>query len=114
MAVRTDKLASGRLVATVPALSTAVYVCPAGRTAIVKTIALWCPTVAVTPPVQLDPLSTISVTIWRPALGANDPQRLETWQVLQPGERLLINQPANAGEIRYWISGTELDGVAPA
>lgn len=111
MAVRTARLSEGQ---TGPANVTVVaYTCPAGKTAIVKDIAV---STAGGSAVQ----TIIALTsgprfcnIANLSLAANGfPFAISRFIVLEPGDQLVINASQTNG-IVWWLSGSELDGVAP-
>lgn len=112
VAVRTKRLASGQLAATAVSLTTQIYAVPAGETTILKTLSWVAPDGALTATVWLyDPAGNF-VAVFQSGLVQAVPVTWHTWQVLDPGSTLRINQSANAGRLRYWASGTELEGVA--
>lgn len=111
--VATKRLAKGQLAATAgAAVTTTVYTVPVGETAIVKEIVLHAPDGAMAPGVYTWVTSSTTLKVWSPALQSGETQRYSCWFVLPAGEELLLVQPANVGRLRYWVSGTELDGVA--
>lgn len=112
MAVRTKRLASGQLAATAVSLTTVVYEVPASETTILKTLSWVAPDGAMTATVWFyDPAGNF-VAVHQDALVQAVPKSWATWHALDPGSTVRINQSAGAGRLRYWISGTELEGVA--
>lgn len=108
MPVRSARLAAG----TSTNLSEKVaYTCPAGKTAILKDVRIHSP---------VDGLSQASVFMVSgpsavtlivgsiPALGQKSEQG---FIVLEPGDQLRVF--SNGGTFNYWLSGAELDGLAP-
>lgn len=110
MAVRTKQLASGR---STSSTATVVYTVPAGETAIVKAIDI-CNingTTATEVVIACD-AGAFNVTAYaRIGLSALGFQHLERWLVLPPDAEISIHNSA-AVNVNYWISGTELEGVA--
>jgi hypothetical protein len=110
LAVRSVRLGTG--VTTTPNVLHLAYTCPAGRTAIVKDIRC---------AKNVGGLSTIAIgvrsgpsTIWiiNQADVAGSSVFGQPWVVLEPGDDLVaFSNVANAWA--YYISGTELEGVAP-
>jgi hypothetical protein len=110
--VRTQRLAVGNSAAT--GVTQTVYVCPAGRTAIVKDIRLnW---------MQGGDLANSLVAIgsgptflflFKGTVTAGGVAVLQRdFVVLEPGDRIDVRSDT-AGTICWWVSGTELDGLAP-
>jgi len=88
------------------------YTCPAGKTAIVKDIRL--------STVGGSAVSTIVAVTSGPrfcnllieSLPSGSARSMQPYLVLEPGDQVVIN--ANqANGIIWWLSGSELDGVAP-
>ena len=114
MAVRTAVVAKGLLAAAgAPGAATNLRIVPAGMTIIVKCVILHAPDGAMVPIVHARTSAGAPGGVWSPTLVQNKPDTWLPWLVLEPGDRLDIVQPANAGRLAYRISGTELDGVAP-
>lgn len=110
MAVRTKLLASGRR--TDSSLAT-VYTVPEGETCIVKRIVIvnLSTTTSATYLIAMD-AGAFDNTLWREeGLAARKSADIDTWQVLPPGSTIAIQGPGTPA-INFWISGTELEGVA--
>lgn len=110
MPVRTARLAVGTSGAG--GVSTTIYTAPAGKTVIVKDIRL---------NGRADPSSSYIVFagsgplisyLGAGTLNINATVSLQGFVVLEPGDRLGMNSGISNG-IGFWISGAELDGVAP-
>lgn len=91
---------------------TAVYTCPAGRTAIIK---------EVTAGKGSTGSATLTMTILRGAVAyylltntfsnlGGQAARFETWTVLEPGD--IVRAVTDGPTIDVWMSGAELIGVA--
>lgn len=111
MPVRTARLAAGSTGAA--SASTVAYVCPAGKTAILKDLRL---SIHVAPPVFLvvalhsgPTFVNVLVTSVTEGNGVRSPQ---VYLVLEPGDELIVQADKAAG-VNYWLSGTELEGIAP-
>lgn len=109
MPVRTKLLAVGN--AQVAGAQT-VYTCPTDRTAILKDIRVT--SYAAGAP-QLELILTIGsghqVRVWRGTLTQYVPIGAECWVVLPEATSILVNLSI-AGDVHYWLSGTELVGEA--
>lgn len=111
MAVRTTLLASGR---RTDATLAVVYTCPDGATAILKDVTVFNLSSSAT----LDLLIAMDAgafnqTPWfEQALPPRTRVHIETWSVLLPAMEIAIRGDVD-GSLNYWLSGTELDGVAP-
>lgn len=110
MAVRTKRLASGRVSVDT---SVVLYTCPAGETCIIKSITLFNVNSSVANVVAIlhDLGSNLQTPTWEDTIAARKSFYLERWQVLLPGERLGLKCSV-AGGINYLVSGTELEGLA--
>lgn len=110
MSVASVCLARGKFAA---AGTATLFTCPAGQTAIVKSIYLTSfAAAAVNVAVWITPLEGASSTYLVAA--PIDPNKLLNWTgwvVLQPGDHLLMN--ASASGVQLWVSGALLDGVDP-
>lgn len=110
MVVRTARLAtgtSGAAGANVP-----VYTCPPGVTTIIKDIRL-ARNLAGAQPVNVG-VKSGPPTIWlinNPS-PTGDVVAIQPWTVLEPGDQITV-LTQQTGAWSYYISGTELDGVAP-
>lgn len=110
MAVRTATLAKARPSAAGTFVS--IYTCPAGRTAIVKDVRA-CFLSATSASAFLEVLSggvEYNVGTWTgvfPTIVGG-----AVWIVLEPGDSLRVWQTLANG-VSWWISGAELNGVAP-
>lgn len=110
MPVRTARLAAG--LSGAGASQKTVYTCPGGVTAIVKDVRL----VGRSDPAQPVTLYMVSgpvlVYLVRASLAANATAAAQGFIVLEPGDHLNIDTPVT-DHAAYWVSGTELAGVAP-
>lgn len=112
MPVRSEQLAIGYASVAHPG-NQVVYTCPAGKTTIVKSIAIGHPHSA---PERLQVLLvdsgvTAVVPLVDRLMGVNEAWHLELWVVMQPGDALYVQRFAgNAGFHWFVISGAELDG----
>lgn len=110
MPVRTARLAAG--LSGPGASQKTVYTCPGGRTAILKDIRV----VGRTDPAQTYTVYLVSgptlVFLLRGSLAANAPAAAQGFVVMEPGDQLRVDTPVT-DHIAYWVSGAELDGLAP-
>lgn len=108
MSVRSKRLAYGNAGPT----AAVVYTCPPGRTAIVKRLAVSFASVGVNQNVQLTIGNTPGPNspIVRIVGGYPNTFDVETWHVLGPGQVLFMQ--ADLANTKFYISGTELLGVA--
>ena len=109
MAVHTKRLARGS--AGVAGVGVVAYTCPAGMTAIVKDIRLG--STAAGASTYLVGLTSGPTTV-RALSGTvpnGDVVGLQPYLVLAPGDALFI-VPGVTNGINYWVSGSELLGVA--
>lgn len=110
MPVRSARLAVG--LSGAGASQKTVYTCPAGRTAVLKDVRL----VGRSDPAQPVTLYMVSgptlVYLVRASLAANQTAAAQGFVVLEPGDQLNIDTPVT-DHAAYWVSGAELDGVAP-
>lgn len=110
MAVRTARLSEGQTGAA--NVTVVAYTCPAGRTAILKDLRL--------STVGGSAVSTIVALTSGPrfcnvlleSLPSASTKSMQPYWVLEPGDQLVIQASINNGII-WWLSGAELDGVAP-
>ena len=110
MAVRTTLLASGR---RTDATLAVVYTCPDGTTTILKDVTLFnvSTSASITVLVAMD-AGAFNQTPWfETTLAPRARAHLETWSVLLPGMEIAVRGDV-AGSCNYWLSGTELEGVA--
>lgn len=111
MAVRTARLAAGST--GTASVTVTVYTCPAGKTAIVKTIWFSNATGSANSTIVAAVSGPTITNIYVDSLAAsNGLKLLEPYLVLEPGDSLVINSNQTNG-VRYHVSGVELDGVAP-
>lgn len=110
MAVRTKSLATGRL-ATSSVVS--VYVAEADETTIVKEIRVTNLSTSATAVVSVlsDAGAFADTLVYEVTLAARGSDRRELWWVLKPGMEISLQGPGTPA-VNYWISGTELEGVA--
>lgn len=113
MTVRTARLAAGNSGAAAAQLT--MYTCPAGRTAIIKDLR-FAKNLTSGPEYLFVTLRTGAVTVGLFNLVVGDGQTVvafaQPWVVLEPGDFIRIFSNT-AGAWGYWLSGTELEGVAP-
>lgn len=91
-----------------------MYTCPAGRTAILKDIRL-------SSRVSTDEVCVLSaisgpeaVNFFNGTLPGNGKTlSVQGFVVLEPGDKLSVFSNV-AAALNYWVSGSELEGVAPA
>lgn len=109
MAVRTVTLAAG---STNPVnVEHVVYTCPPGRTAICKDVRIESNGAVGQAYLLLVRSGPIRVSLIGEALTAGQIRAMQPWVVLEPGDQLRVF--ANTASFSFWISGTELEGVAP-
>jgi len=110
MAVRTKLLASGRSTSSTSAV---IYTVPADETAIIKSILLCNINASTTTTIALavDTAANDKTLAWEEGLIARKSLLIEPYLVLQPGMELALSNSASVG-VNYWVSGTELEGVA--
>jgi hypothetical protein len=90
-----------------------MYVCPAGRTAIVKTIHVSNASGSANSVIVAASSGPLFVNVHISSLtGGSGLVQLEPYLVLEPGDELVLNSNQTNGA-NYWVSGVELDGVAP-
>jgi hypothetical protein len=89
-----------------------VYTVPAGRTAILKDIRV-VSYAAGSPQLEIvmGAPSGHQVRIWRSPLTQYVPEGAQCWVVLPAGYAIIVNISI-AGDLHYWMSGTELHGEA--
>ena len=110
MAVRTKRLAAGL---TGPAsVGKTAYTCPSGETAIVKDVRLYARAGAVSS-VKVFALSGagIFVACFTGPMADQEVRQFQGFLVLLPGDRVVVEATTTDG-IAYWVSGTELEGLA--
>lgn len=111
MAVRTARLAAGNAGAS--GAVKVIYVCPSGRTAIVKDIRLHNSTGGpIAAVLGLKSGAEFVPVLNTGSLDAGPRSFPDCWLALEPGDSIELVSGA-AGGIQYWLSGTELEGVAP-
>ena len=111
MTVRTARLASGST--GTANVTVTIYTCPSGKTAIVKSIHLANNAGSATSTIVAVASGAATVNLRVTSLASNDQIHMESpYLVMEPGDELLINaNQTNA--IKYWVSGVELQGLAP-
>ena len=111
MPVRTARLAVGQ---TGAANSTVTaYVCPAGKTAILKDIRLSNTVAAANQTILAVHSGPRFADLFKSAVPSLGIQVLaDLFVVLEPGDELVVNS-AQVNGIIWYVSGAELDGVAP-
>jgi hypothetical protein len=111
MPVRTARLAVG--VSGAANATVVMYQCPAGRTAIVKDIRLTNGGTAGNRTIVAMHSGPTFVNAIDLSMSANQAAAPAAgFIVLEPGDQLVINTGV-ANSVSYYVSGTELDGVAP-
>ena len=110
MAVRTKRLAQGT-VASAATGTFVLYTCPVDETAILKSlVAESGGTISVR--FQLAGAGGSAPGFWAVSLSSDVPQVREGWWVLHPGDIIQVVKPTTGASLRYWLSGTELEGTA--
>jgi hypothetical protein len=90
-----------------------MYTAPAGRTAIVKDLRICNVTGAGTSTILAVHSGAHFCNLFIGTLGASSVAVLSpAFIVLEPGDELLVNAQA-ANSVTWYVSGAELDGVAP-
>lgn len=107
MTTRTSRLAVG--ISTTGAVVT-VYTCPAGKTAIVKDIRLYAGASVSRAVVALGSGVRLPSVLDEAITGPGVAQK-QGFMVLEPGDTIRVYSQGNTFE--FWISGSELQGVAP-
>lgn len=110
MPVRTARLAVGS--AGVSGAGVVMYTCPTGKTAIIKDIRVGSTGGAAADFLIGGVSGPAVVRLLTGNVPAGDVRGLQPWIVLEPGDEIFI-VPSVTGALNYWLSGTELDGVAP-
>lgn len=110
MSVRSARLAVG--LSGPGASQKVIYTCPAGVTALVKDIRV----VGRSDPAQTFTVYAVSgptlVFLMRGSLAGNQVAAVQGFVVLEPGDQLKVDDPVT-DHLAYWVSGSELAGVAP-
>ena len=109
MPVRTARLAAG--IAAAGGGEHIAYTCPPGRTAIVKDVRVASPAGANSRAVVFLLSGPARPAIYDQPLGLNQTAVVSGFIVLEPGDQLRLF-PFDF-ELQYWISGAELEGLAP-
>lgn len=109
MAVRTKRLAAGAVQSNQSG-TVSVYTCPADETAIVKTIYVSA-SAATTVTVSLNTSGGTAVVLLAKSVSTTVVIDLQGWWVLNPGDDIHLNK-TGSNVVGYWISGTELEGLA--
>ena len=90
-----------------------VYTCPSGKTAIVKSLHLSNNAGSATTTIVAVASGAAIVNLRVTSLASNDQIHMESpYLVMEPGDELLINAD-QTNAIKYWVSGVELQGLAP-
>ena len=111
MTVRTARLAAGTT--GTASVTVTVYTCPTGKTAIVKTINVSNASGSANSTIVAAQSGAAIVNLAIESLaGGSGLKVIEPYLVMEPGDQLLINSNQTNG-IKYWVSGVELEGVAP-
>lgn len=109
MTVRTATLAVG---SSAPANAEhVIYTCPSGRTAILKDLRLYSGAGATKVAVFIETSGAARVSIVVSALAADSTDQRQGFIVLEPGSK--VGLYSEGGTFVAWLSGSELDGVAP-
>lgn len=107
MAVRTKRLAQGVMGGDV-----ALYTTPVGHTTILRYLNFSNESAgSVTFTLRLR-IGSVELVLRRITLAAQGSVQLDTWNVLQPGDELLLRSGGGAAGLHYHLSGSELLGVA--
>jgi hypothetical protein len=109
MPVRTLALAQGFV--TPGATAVTVYTCPSGRTAILKDVRVWNNSAASVAYVVATGSGAGLCLLQNATLAAGACFGAGVWTVLEPGHTLQLSASVS-GVLSYWLSGTELVGVA--
>lgn len=109
MPVRTKRLAAG--ISGAAGAFGVVYTCPANETTIVKEVMLSNALVVSSRFILNATAGAAAVTVIDMPTSAGQAWRETMWFVMQPGDTLSVYS-AVAAAVRYWISGTQLEGVA--
>lgn len=111
MAVRTTLLAAGR---RTDATLAVVYTCPDGTTTILKELVAFGVSTSATVDflVAMDAGAFNQTPWWEGQIPPRGTVRLERWSVLLPGMEIAVRGDVDGG-VNYWMSGTELEGIAP-
>lgn len=109
MPVRTKRLAVGQTGAA--GAFTTVYTCPAGETCIVKHVLCVGANATAGRALVLLSSGVTGLSLVDQTFAVDQVVRVDAWAVLLPGDQIKVYS-ALAGGIRYWISGTELEGTA--
>ena len=90
-----------------------IYTCPSGKTAIVKSLHLSNNAGSATTTIVAVASGAAIVNLRVTSLASNDQIHMESpYLVMEPGDELLINAD-QTNAIKYWVSGVELQGLAP-
>lgn len=110
MAIRTKLLAGGRTTST---SAVVIYTCPDGETAILKSLHLQNLnlTTNVEVIILMDAGAFDKTTFERFNVPASAHVAREWWVVLPAGAEIGLQLSVSQG-VNYWLSGTELEGVA--
>lgn len=110
MPVRTKLLTSGR---SSSSTASVIYTVPADETAIIKDILLCNINASTTTTIALaaDTAANDKTLLWEEGLVARKTLHIVLWLVLLPGYELTLSNAASVG-VNFWVSGTELEGVA--
>lgn len=109
MAVRSARLAAA---SSSPANAEhTIYTCPSGKTALVKDLSLYSGAGCSVAAIFVERSGPVRVSVTTGSLGADATRRLSTFVVLEPGDTIGVY--SESGTFTVWVSGAELDGVAP-
>jgi len=87
------------------------YECPTGVTAIFKDLRLSCPGSPTPRAVVFVSSGPADVVLVDQAMGTGDVLGRDYWIVLEPGQEIRVYSVDEP--FTYWMSGTELQGLAP-
>jgi hypothetical protein len=110
MAVRTKRLAAGTVAAATTG-TIVLYTCPAGETAILKSLVAESGG-TLSARFQLAVPGGAAPGLWLVSLTPDQPADKAGWWVLSPGDVVQVVKTATGASLRYWLSGTELQGTA--
>nr|CRY93621.1 hypothetical protein [uncultured prokaryote] len=110
MAVRTARLAFGQTGSA--GVTSTLYTCPAGKTAIVKDLRLSQSGASSVSTILATSSGAKFCNLLIDTIPVNGTRVFQGFIVLEPGDSIVINA-STAGGVIYHVSGSELAGVAP-
>jgi hypothetical protein len=106
--VRSARLA---LVSVPIGVVTTIYTVPAGRTTILKDVRLNSASGPASRAVVLGNSGAVNVALVDISMVADQTHQVQGFMVLEPGDK--VNAFCTDHPVTMWLSGSELDGVAP-